>query len=637
MIIGTAGHIDHGKTALVRALTGVDTDRLPEEKRRGITIELGFAPLVLPGVGTAGIVDVPGHEAFVRTMLAGASGIDLALIVIAADEGVMPQTREHLAILDLLGLSSAVVALTKCDLADADWLALVRDDVHQLLAPTRFADAPIVETSSVTGAGLDRLIDALRSAMEGLVPRDAADLFRMPIDRVFTVKGTGTVITGTAWTGTIRRDATVRLLPNGGSARVRGLESHGSKLDAAHPGTRVAIALAGVDHTALDRGMVAVESPVWEPTTVLRADATLLDDAPEALRPRTRVRFHLGTVDVGARVVAAGGPIAPGTTRPVRVVLDEPVVARAGDRFVLRRTSPVETIGGGVVTDPAPPRRRARPWPEAGLPIERRAALVLAEAGGEGVEEGSLPIRLGVRPGALPELLRCLGTEVVRAGARLFARATRDHLAHALVAAVDAAHAGQPLEPGAPLQTVRAGVRERPELVDLVLRELVDGGVLEVAGGIIRRRGWTPRLTPAQETTRRELLATLRAAGAEPQSVQELAASAEGAATFFALLRILEREGVVVQVEPDRFYAADVVAELVGLLRNALQTGREYTPGELRDVLGVSRKYLIPFLEYCDRTGITERRAGGRVLGAAGRGSGSQGAGAGADGSSGGM
>jgi selenocysteine-specific elongation factor len=360
VILGTAGHIDHGKTSLVRVLTGVDTDRLPEEKRRGITIELGFAPLELAGVETLGVVDVPGHEAFVRTMLAGASGIDLALLVVAADEGVMPQTAEHVAILDLLGVRGGVVALTKRDLVDDEWLELVEDDVRRALHGTALEGAPIVATSTTDGRGVDALREALAAAARAVPDRDAADLLRMPVDRAFTVRGTGTVVTGTLWSGRLERDATVRLLPSGRTARVRGLQSHGAEMRTATAGHRTAIALAGVDVGDVGRGTTLVTDPVWAPTRLLRAEVALLPTAPQPVGPRTSVRFHLGTAEVAARLVAPGGSIAPGERRFVRVSLEEPVVARAGDRFVLRGLSDASTIGGGVILDPAPRRHGAR-------------------------------------------------------------------------------------------------------------------------------------------------------------------------------------------------------------------------------------------------------------------------------------
>jgi selenocysteine-specific elongation factor len=362
MILGTAGHIDHGKTALVRALTGVDTDRLPEEKRRGITIELGFAPLSLDGLGVVGVVDVPGHEAFVRTMLAGATGVDLALLVVAADEGVMPQTREHLAILELLGVRAGVVALTKADLVDDEWLGLVSADIAALLAGSRLATASVVPVSALTGAGVPVLRAAIAAAAAAVPARDAADLFRLPVDRAFTIKGAGTIATGTVWTGSLTRDASVTILPVGRTARVRSLQSHGSAVDLALPGNRVAVGLAGVELDEVGRGAVLVAGNGWSVTTAIRADVIVLAGAPQTLGGRTSVRFHLGTADVGARVVPEGGSLSARDIKAARISLDAPIVARAGDRFVLRAGSPPITVGGGVVADPFSPRRGRR-WP----------------------------------------------------------------------------------------------------------------------------------------------------------------------------------------------------------------------------------------------------------------------------------
>ncbi|MFM8567948.1 MAG: selenocysteine-specific translation elongation factor, partial [Gemmatimonadota bacterium] len=346
MILGTAGHIDHGKTALVRALTGVETDRLPEERRRGITIALGFAPLRLEGLPPIGVVDVPGHEAFVRTMLAGASGIDVALLVVAADEGVKPQTREHLEIVRLLAVPRLVVALTKCDLVDAARAAATDAEVRALLAATPYADAERCAVSSVTGEGLEALRAAITRAAHAVPGRTDADPWRLPVDRVFSVRGTGTVVTGTAWSGRLPRDASVRLLPLGREARVRTIEVHGAAVQEARGGARVALALAGLarEEVPLDAVLVRADEP-WESTRVLRADVTLVQDA-EPIGPRHRLRFHVGTADVGARCVALGGPVAGGEPRAVRIVLDAPVVLRAGDRFVLR--------GGARIGD-APP------------------------------------------------------------------------------------------------------------------------------------------------------------------------------------------------------------------------------------------------------------------------------------------
>jgi len=612
MIVGTAGHIDHGKTALVRALTGIDTDRLPEEKRRGITIDLGFAPLDLPNVGVAGVVDVPGHEAFVRTMLAGATGIDLALLVIAADEGVMPQTREHLAILGLLGIRGGVVALTKSDLVEPDWLDLVRLDVADVLAGTAMADAPMVATSVVTGAGLPALREALAAAAADVSARRDDDVFRMPIDRVFTIRGTGTVITGTVWSGSIGRDDVVRVMPDDKTVRVRGLQAHGTAIDRAKPGTRLAVALAGIDHDALTRGAVLVSEGGWHASRVLRADLTLLGNTVAALSPRASVRFHLGTTEVGARVVTPGGALSPGETKPGRVVLDAPVVVRAGDRFVIRGGSPVSTLGGGVVVDPHPAHRRARPWTAQHDSFDARLSLALREAGGEGLGIADLPVRLGASPS---DVAACLERhrDVLRIGARIFDRAYRDELVSSLAEAVAQHHQRNPLDAGVLLQTIRARVVGRSELLDDAVRTAVISGHLEtIENGLVRRTGWRPTLSNDQTDLKATLASALRTAGPEPPSLGEL--SAAHGPSVVPIIRMLEREGTIVPVESDRYYDAGALTALVDRLRNGMIGGREYTPSELRDVIGLSRKYLIPFLEYCDRRGITERRSTGRVL-----------------------
>lgn len=612
MILGTAGHVDHGKTALVKALTGVDTDRLAEEKRRGITIDLGFAPLDLGADGVLGVVDVPGHEAFVRNMLAGATGVDLVLLVIAADEGVMPQTREHLAILDILGVKGGVIALTKCDLVDDDWLALVRDDVQSLVAGTALDGAPMIPTSVVSGRGLDALRAALARAARAIPAHDASDVFRLPIDRAFSVRGTGTVVTGTVWSGRLTRDAAVRILPSGATARVRNIESHGATVDAALPGTRAAIALAGVGVAELARGSVLVADDAWVASTTLLADVALLPDAPRALGPRTSVRFHLGTVEVGARIVAPGGALAPGGRKHARVVLDAPVVARAGDRFVLRNASPLATIGGGVVADPAPAQRRARPWTGDAATPAHRLAQVLEHAGPLGVSIASLPVRVGARPEQVPSLVASIDG-ARRVGDVLYAALVVDVLENRFASLVDEYHAAFPLDPGAPLQSVRARTTANPGLADLIVSTLVRQQKVDVSGALVMRHSWTPTLDERARTTLEGIAGTLEQADREPPSVDEL--EQQFGPDTVSVLKVLERQGRVVQVAPDRYYAAPALERLEGLLRSAMADGREKSPSELRDVLGVSRKYLIPLLEYADRTGLTERRATGRVIG----------------------
>ncbi len=607
MILGTAGHIDHGKTALVRALTGVDTDRLPEEKRRGITIELGFAPLVLDGIGTVGVVDVPGHEAFVRTMVAGATGVDLALVVIAADEGVMPQTREHLTILELLGVRSGVIALTKSDLADPEWLALVEEDVRDA---TRRAlpGAPIVATSATTGAGIADLRRILGDLARAVPRRDDDDIFRMPVDRVFSIRGTGTVVTGTVWSGRLGRDASVRVIPGAHTPRVRGIQSHGAQLDAATPGSRAAIALAGVDVADVQRGSVLVNDDAWQPTTQIRADVQFTSDQG-AVRPRTWLRFHVGTSEVGARVVTRESRSPSNQPIAARIVLDEPVVLRAGDRFVLRASAPLNTIGGGIVSDPYAPRR-AKPWP-VGLDAGERLRRMVAEAGPAGVATRDLPVRLGLGPRECARLLDAAADTVIIHNGRATASSALSDLEAALVAAASVHHAASPLEPGVPLQLVRSRLHAPAELIDLALARQLSAGAVQVTGGALALRGWTPKPTAEQAAFGDKILSVLVAAGSEPPSTSEL--SLQLGTEAEPVLRYLERQGRITQVEPGRYYETTQLEQLVERLRTGMADGTEQTPSQLRDLLGVSRKFLIPFLEFCDAAGYTTRSGVGRV------------------------
>lgn len=602
MILGTAGHIDHGKTALVKALTGVDTDRLPEEKKRGITIDLGFAPLRVADDLVIGVVDVPGHEGFVRTMLAGATGIDVALLVIAADEGPMPQTLEHLAILRLLDVQKIIVALTKSDLVDADWLALMTEEVRKLIANEPFNLDGIYPTSVVTGQGISALREALRASAMAGYPRAADDIFRLPVDRVFTVKGTGTVVTGTVWSGELAVDQTVRVLPGGQTARVRSLQSHGETVAALEPGMRAAIALAGVDVDDVERGSTLVTLPAWQPTQVLRADLTLLPDAP-TLRPRTRVRFHLATSDVGARVVAAGSPVEAGQSRPVKIILDQPVVARAEDRFVLRSASPLATIGGGVVLDSHAPRR-GKPFRD--LNQRDREAWLTAEAGLSGVEAATLPVRL-----RRTDWTDFKSKAVARVGDRWYSTIALDDARTKLLSLVRKHHGDRPLEPGVQREDVRSRLGADQALFDHLVKELVEKKKLEASGALLRLPGRAAELSPAQQKIADQLLSELASAGREPPSVGELE-QRHGAHTL-SVLRHLERQKRVIQVEDTRFYSPEAVRELLGRLEAGMAGKGEVAPTDLKEVLGFSRKYLIPFLEYCDKRGYTQRRGNGRV------------------------
>lgn len=613
MILGTAGHIDHGKTALVRALTGVDTDRLPEEKRRGITIELGFAPLELQGVGTVGVVDVPGHEAFVRTMLAGAAGVDLALLVVAADEGVMPQTREHLGILGVLGIRGGVVALTKVDLVDDEMLELATADVAELLTGSPLAGAAVVPVSARTGQGLDALRLALASAALGVPARDALDLFRMPVDRAFTVKGTGTVVTGTVWSGSVEREDVLRVFPGGAVVRVRGVQSHDRAVAAGRAGQRVALAVTGVDRETLSRGTVLVNAAdAWAESDRMRADVALFDAAGVVLTARTRVRLHLGTAEVGARVVARGGPVAPGAAAAVRLVLDQPLTARGGDRFVLRAASPLTTIGGGVITDPLPPFRRVPPFARAGATSDERLRWMVEESGGRGLLTASVSLRLGVPVTDVAALVTGLSPAIVERDHRLIEQRRMTAADALLLGAVNEAHAARPLDRGTPLQPLRSRLGLGAELAECVIRDAVDRGTICIADGLVARAGWTPRFSDADRVAMAAIEAMLAAAGREAPSISEIGVVA-GPRTP-ALIRLLEREQRVVQVGEQRFLTPAAWAGALRALREGTGEPRAYAAGEIREIFGVSRKFSIPLIEGCDRVGVSTRVGDGRVF-----------------------
>lgn len=619
LVVGTAGHIDHGKTALVRALTGVDTDRWEEEKRRGITIDLGFAPLDLGPDIEASVVDVPGHEGFVRNMLAGATGIDLALLVVAADEGLMPQTEEHLAILELLGVRRGIPVLTKCDAVALDWLALVREEVDARLAPprSRITWGPTVTTSAVTGAGLPALRVALRQMAADLDPRSETDLFRLPVDRVFAVAGAGTVITGTTWSGSVAVGDTVRLLPADRDARVRSIEVHGQAAGRALPGRRTALAVVGVGKNELARGHVAVTGAGWRATTMLDAHLELLPTAPRPLLNRARVRVHLGTAEVFGRV-AVGSPVAPGRRASARIALEGPLVARGGDRFVLRSFSPVTTIGGGVVTDPLPPvARRGRPTPPELEPAARVGAW-LEGVGLSGLDRRELPVRLGVPPADAAAIEHRLEATGLRRGDVLLGRAAAAAEAARLAGVVAAHHEAHPLDPGMSLQALRTAIRGPggpvvAEVADLVCERAAVDGALVIHGAVVHLPGWAPRLDRRATEARERLLARLTTARWEIPTVSELEQELVGTPVR-ALLAHLQREGGVEPLDAERYATAASLGSFRDALEQALAALGSATPADLRQRLGLTRKYLIPLLEWADRRGITRRSGDARTL-----------------------
>ena len=605
MILGTAGHIDHGKTALVRALTGIDTDRLPEEKRRGITIDLGFAPLVMDGVGTVAIVDVPGHENFVRTMLAGASGIDMALFVVAADEGLMPQSREHLDILSLLGISRGIVAITKCDLVDTEWRNLVRADVESALAGTPLKGAPVIHVSVRDGSGLSELKAAIaRAAAKVKNRRRTDDLFRMPVDRAFSIRGTGTVVTGTIWSGAVSRDSTLLVQPGGKVARVRAVQTHGMSVDVAVAGQRAAIALAGCEVSEVGRGVTLLDDRHWVTTRELEATIAFIDPAFTP-GPRVKLRLHSGTAETNARITQVTWDEERRTMARIR--LDDPMILRGRDRFVLRTLSPPVTVGGGEVLDPYPPRK--------GRSLRCDVGSFIEMSGLEGAMSSTLAVRSGLCPDAT---LQTVGeTDAVVVGERVFAGAAISRGENAIEEAIAAEIGNHSLEGGVTLHSVRSAQRLAQDVFDFMLDRLERKKRIAVEGSRVRPFGWTAKLDESDTALRRAIMHEICIRPSEPPSVGELAA--KHGARAHAMLKRLAAENELEKVCEDRYYAVGAVSEMLSVLERRLERGRIYSPAELREVLGVTRKYLIPFLEFSDRKGVTERVQQGRSL-RAGRG-----------------
>jgi len=615
-VVGTAGHIDHGKTALVKALTGVDTDRWEEEKRRGITIDLGFAPLPLPGGIQASVVDVPGHEAFVKNMLAGATGIDVALLIIAADEGIMPQTEEHLAIVELLGVQRGIPVLTKRDLVDDEWLALVRTEVAERLSRSRLRWRSPVAVSALKAEGLEDLKRALVEVVEDLPDRSSDDLFRLPIDRVFALAGAGTVVTGSTWSGTVAPGTSVRLLPLDRDVRVRSIQVHSQDADQAGPGRRTALALVGVAREEIDRGHVAVTGTGWASTSTLDVSLELLPTAKKPLALRTRIRVHLGTAEVLGRVAQVRA-IAPGETSAARLLLERPLVARGGDRFVIRSFSPVTTIGGGVVLDPYPPKRPR--VSERGLASGQRTTERLArfvdEAGLTGLRTGDIAVRVGVLPSDVPATIADAGKGILSVGDMLVARRAIAGEVDRLAAVVAAHHDEHPLDAGLSLQALRARVNAPAPVLDLLVEHGVKKQAWELAegGAVVRKPGWQAALRERAGDAGGRLAQRLAEARWQLPTVSELQREFSDPSVP-ALLAHLAREGSVERVDQERYALKQALEEFRRAVEETLRELGAATPAQFRDRLGLTRKYLIPLLEWADRRGITSRKGDTRVL-----------------------
>ncbi len=628
MIVATAGHIDHGKTLLVRTLTGVDTDRLPEEKARGISIDLGFAYWPLPSGNVVGFVDVPGHERFIRNMLAGVCGIDFALLVVAADDGVMPQTIEHLNILDLLDIRHGIAAITKVDRVAPERVAQVSADVKALLAGTRLNGARIMTVSSVTGAGVEELRQALVAAADAQTARSAeGQFFRLAIDRAFTVAGSGTVVTGTVFNGTAAPGDRLVVSPKGTPVRVRSIQMRGAAAERAQAGQRCALNLTGADLEAVARGDWVLHEAIHAPTQRFDARVTVLAAEARSLGHWTPLHVHLATADVTARIaIPGGGTIAPGATGLAQLVLDKPVGALHGDRFILRDQSARRTLGGGVIIDPfVRPGRRAAAARNAELaalgagPVETVLAE-LVKGQQQGVDLARFERAFNLKPERATQLYADAGIVALGKDARIgIPVKLRDELRARIPARLRDFHRSQPQAVGMELSALRAELAPKLplEAFQAIARGLADDRQVQINGSAVRLPGHDATANPEDERMWQALQPALQAGGASPPPIAELALKLKlKEAALKDFLHRKSRTGEIMRVKPDRFYLRSTVASLAATAQALAQgnPGGTFTAAQYRDAVGVGRGLAIEILEFLDTLAITQRVGDARKM-----------------------
>lgn len=602
LVVGTAGHIDHGKTSLVRALTGVDLDALPEEQERGITIALGFTPLDLPDGRRVAMVDVPGHERLVRTMIAGATGVDAVLLCISAVDGAMPQTREHLAILDLIGVRQGALVLTMADLVDEELLELVIDDAQSLVQGTFLEGAPVLATSSQTGRGVEELVAVIGGFERAERPQVGP--FRLPVDRAFVRPGFGTVVTGTSWSGQLRDGEMVELLPQGESVRVRGIQVHGESVEAVGAGRRVALNLAGIEKDRVPRGTLVLrgEAPRSSMVDVLY---THLQGAPE-LEDGAQVRLLLGTAERIGRLHIAGDRDTLSGQTPAQIRLDAPLACLPGDRFVVRWASPVITLGGGSVVDPWAPRMRRKRRVEHGDEISRLA---------EGEDQVWL-LRAGEEGLAQEEWARRSSQTAAFLGERAFAPRVLGRLEGALLEALTAFHSGAPLALGAHRRELRRGRLGHldEKVFDALIDRMSGSGLLHVHGPVVRLTGFEVQPTAEQAALKGAIAQSLAAAGFVGMAPKELHKT-HPEPEVEALARLLESDGEAVLVPSVGWMDSAVLEDLRGRLQKHFSDQETLAPADFKSLTSLSRKTAIPLLEWLDKSRWTTRRGDARIRG----------------------
>ncbi len=636
VIIGTAGHIDHGKTALIKALTGIDADRLPEEKRRGITVDLGFAEMTV-GDLHCGFVDMPGHERFVKNMLAGASGIDLVMLVIAADESVMPQTREHFDICRLLGINAGVVVLTKTDLVDAETLELAKLDAAELVSNSFLENASIVGVSSRTGEGIETLKEAIRQISAKLPARRDQLVARLPVDRSFSMKGFGAVVTGTLASGEIIEGAELELLPDAIKVRVRGLQTHGQTVRTAATGQRVAVNLGGVDHSKVTRGMVLAAPNVLQPTQIFDAEVEVLPTAPKPLRSRQRVRVHIGTIEALARIQILNDTdeIAPGSKDLAQVRLEAPILAVPGERFIIRSYSPQTTIAGGSVIDAHSEKYRRKEIKKVRTHLQdllsasddnsRRVRIFLDAAGASGASFVELQARTALVEKVLADAINenVASGSIVLTGERYIRTDKFEELTKAIESGIQAFHASEPLAKGISREALQKNVMRLvpPQVFPSVIATLESNGNIIPDKETVRLASHETQLSPDEAALSKKLLAIYHKAGLEVPKLEEaLAESIKGTNLQLQharkLFRMLLDSGEIVKVNDEFYFAKNDINALADMLRQfaAETSDRLIDVPKFKELAGVSRKYAIPLLEYFDREHITSRSGDKRFV-----------------------
>jgi selenocysteine-specific elongation factor len=624
-VVGTAGHIDHGKSALVKALTGIDPDRLEEEQRRGMTIDLGFAHFDLPSGRRVGIVDVPGHERFIKNMLAGATGIDLVLLVIAADEGVMPQTREHVDILRFLSVRQGIIVLNKVDLVtDPSWLVLVKDDVRALVAGTPLEAAPIVEVSAKTGQGIPVLVETMDRMLTDVIARDTSVPARLPIDRVFVIAGFGLIVTGTLWSGRIAPGDTLEVLPKGRKVRVRGVQSHGQAVSEGVAGSRVAVNLVGIEKDEVARGDTLCSPGSFRPSDLIDVRIRLLPSAPPVPH-RARIRLHLGSDEaIGRLMLLDRSRVDPGNEAVAQIRLDGSVVAAAGDLFVIRQYSPMITIGGGEVIDAHPPTRRRsaasvaviQEISAAGIPQRVEAAVQAAGRRGATVEDLAKDLSVGRTQvdAALLDLVQ--DSRLLLERGRLYHRRVADELAAVILREVDAHHALAPWRLGIPREELKGkafGTGDDRFYAHL-LSELISSGKVEEIRDFVRRPGFSPPMDIKAAEMRAQIVRILQEGRFTPPGAGEIAKKVGNSGAFDRVFRALQDEGEVVEVGSGIFFHREALEEIKQTVVDEIKRHGNISVATLRDSLGTSRKYALTVLEYFDSVKLTRRIGDARVL-----------------------